>query len=95
MTSQSSTTLRLIGDIEVCNRLGVPYVAHCTNTGSSMGTVKTYFQYAYKHGYDVVCQFDGDGQHMAEHLPAIIDPVVEGRVEYVVGSRFIEKRGFQ
>ena len=83
------------GSVALCRSLGVPYVAHCTNTGSGMGTVRTYFQYAYQRGYDVVCQFDGDGQHMASHLPAIVDPVIEGRADYVIGSRFIEKQGFQ
>jgi glycosyltransferase involved in cell wall biosynthesis len=83
------------GSIAICKRLGVPYVAHCTNTGGGMGTVKTYFQYAYVHGYDVLCQFDGDGQHIAAHLPAIVDPVLDGRADYVIGSRFLEKKGFQ
>jgi len=65
------------------------------NTGQSMGTVKTYFQYAWHHGYDVVCQFDGDGQHDATYLDAIIDPVLEDRADYVIGSRFIRHEGFQ
>lgn len=79
----------------VARQLGVPCVSHCVNTGSSMGTVKTYFQYAWHHGYDVLCQFDGDGQHEVEYLPTIVDPVLEGRADYVLGSRFIEQQGFQ
>jgi hypothetical protein len=42
-------------------RMGVPCVSHCVNTGGSMGTVKTYFQYAWYHDYDVLCQFDASG----------------------------------
>ena len=79
----------------IARRLAVPCVSHCVNTGQSMGTVKTYFQYAWHHGYDVVCQFDGDGQHDATYLDAIIDPVLEDRADYVIGSRFIRHEGFQ
>lgn len=80
---------------EVCRRFGVPCVSHCVNTGGSMGTVKTYFQYAHHHDYDVLCQFDGDGQHIAAHLPQIVDPVAKGEADYVIGSRFLDRKGFQ
>jgi glycosyltransferase involved in cell wall biosynthesis len=74
---------------------GVPVVSHCVNSGGSMGTVMTYFLYAHRNRYDCLCQFDGDGQHVAEELPKIIGPVTEGRADYVIGSRFLHKEGFQ
>ncbi len=80
---------------EVAFQAGVPVVSHFTNSGSSMGTVTTYFRYADQKGYDVLCQFDGDGQHMASELHKIIGPVKEGRADYVIGSRFLQKEGFQ
>lgn len=83
------------GTAAICRDMGVPVVSHCTNTGSSMGTVKTYFLYAHHNDYDVLCQFDGDGQHLPDQLDRIIRPVVEGRADYVIGSRFLEKQGFQ
>lgn len=76
-------------------KFGVKTVVHCVNSGSSAGTLMSYFLYAYRYGYDIVCQFDGDGQHLAEELPKIITPVLEGRADYVVGSRFIKREGFQ
>ena len=60
-----------------------------------MGTVTSYFLYAFRHHYDCLCQFDGDGQHMASELPKVIKPVLEDRADYVIGSRFIDKQGFQ
>jgi glycosyltransferase involved in cell wall biosynthesis len=81
--------------IEVCRNLRVPYVAHCVNTGGGMGTVKTYFRYAEANGYSVLCQFDGDGQHVAAQLETIIAPIIERRADYVIGSRFIRRTGFQ
>ena len=80
---------------DVARRLGVPCVTHCTNSGSSMGTVKTYFKYASRFGYEALCQFDGDGQHDPRYLDAVIDPVLNGEADYVIGSRFVRKEGFQ
>lgn len=74
---------------------GVPVVSHCVNSGGSMGTVMSYFMYAHRNRYDCLCQFDGDGQHVASELTKIITPVLEKRADYVIGSRFIAKEGFQ
>lgn len=74
---------------------GVAVIRHSINTGNAMETVKTYFTYAYRNHYDVVCQFDGDGQHIASELKKIIDPIKENAAEYIIGSRFLEKEGFQ
>jgi glycosyltransferase involved in cell wall biosynthesis len=79
----------------ICRELGVPVVSHCVNAGGSMGTVTSYFNYADQHGYDALCQFDGDGQHMAEELPRIIDPIRHNEADYVIGSRFLTGEGFQ
>lgn len=81
--------------VEVARERGVSVVSHCVNTGGAHGTIKTYMQYAYHYGFDVVCQFDGDGQHLAAELPRIIEPIRRGEADVVIGSRFIEKRGFQ
>ncbi|MEG2083272.1 MAG: glycosyltransferase family 2 protein [Oscillospiraceae bacterium] len=59
------------------------------------GAVQTGYRYALECGYDISVQFDGDGQHMAEFLPAIVDPVARGECDMCVGSRFLEKKGFQ
>jgi glycosyltransferase involved in cell wall biosynthesis len=80
---------------QICARLNVDVVRHCVNTGSSVGTLLSYFHYAYAKGYDVLCQFDADGQHLATELPKIIAPVVAAEADVVIGSRFIERVGFQ
>jgi glycosyltransferase involved in cell wall biosynthesis len=79
----------------ICARLGIRTVRHCVNTGSSVGTLIAYFAYAYANGYDVLCQFDADGQHVAAELPKIIEPITRGAADCVIGSRFIERAGFQ
>lgn len=80
---------------EVCKAMGVDIISHCVNSGSPFGTLTTYFMYAYLNKYDILCQFDGDGQHIAAELPRIIKPIQANEADYVIGSRFIRKEGFQ
>jgi glycosyltransferase involved in cell wall biosynthesis len=79
---------------EICENIGVNIVSHCINSDIN-GTWKTYFLYAYLNNYDIVCQFDGDGQHLASELPIIIEPIVRNEADFIIGSRFIDKKGFQ
>ena len=59
------------------------------------GTVMTYFLYANRYKYDVLCQFDGDGQHVASELKTIVEPIINNRADYVIGSRYLGKDGFK
>ena len=59
------------------------------------GGVQTGYLYALENDYDIAVQMDGDGQHPASELNKIIQPIIEGKANVVVGSRFVEKDGFQ
>lgn len=59
------------------------------------GGVQTGYRFAEENGYDIAIQFDGDGQHDASYIQALIAPIERGEADMVVGSRFIEKQGFQ
>lgn len=59
------------------------------------GAVQTGFLYAYKNGYDYAIQFDGDGQHDAKYLQEMRDYMIEQNADMLIGSRFLEKVGFQ
>jgi glycosyltransferase involved in cell wall biosynthesis len=39
---------------------------------------------------DVIVTFDGDGQHLATDLPAVIQPVLNGQADIVIGSRYLQ-----
>lgn len=80
---------------DIARKNGVPVVSHCINSGNYSNAAMTYFLYAYRNGYDILCQFDGDGQHQAAQLNKIIDPVKNGELDVVIGSRFLEGKGFQ
>lgn len=40
---------------------------------------------------DVLVILDGDGQHDPKDIPRLIQPILEGRADIVVGSRFLER----
>lgn len=72
------------------------YAHICMPVNSGIGTVvQTGYKYALKNGYDVAVQFDGDGQHDASYLVSMIEPIEKNEADFVVGSRFINKEGFQ
>lgn len=79
---------------EVCAGIGANIVSLPCNLGIG-GAVQTGYKYAYAHGYDIAIQFDGDGQHRAEFVPALIAPLLAGQADLSIGSRYIEKEGFQ
>ena len=79
----------------ICKNLNVPVVSHCVNSGNYSNAAMTYFLYAYRNNYDVLCQFDGDGQHVASELHKIINPILNNETDVMIGSRFLEKEGFQ
>lgn len=59
------------------------------------GAVQTGYKYAFINGYDYAVQLDGDGQHDPAYLDAMYKKIVDGNADMVIGSRFIEKKGFQ
>jgi hypothetical protein len=57
------------------------------------GAVQTGFRYALDRGFDLAVRLDGDGQHDAGQLPAVIEPILAGEADIVVGSRFAARDG--
>lgn len=67
---------------------GATVISHLVNLGAG-AAYETGYLYAVRHGYDVVAQLDGDGQHPAEELPKVTEPVISGDADLVVGSRYL------
>lgn len=78
----------------MCREKGFSYLNLPLNLGIG-GAVQTGYRYAYYHGYDLAVQFDGDGQHSAKFLAQMAKVLEETESDMVIGSRFIEKEGFQ
>jgi glycosyltransferase involved in cell wall biosynthesis len=67
---------------------GAIVLTHSINLGYGAG-LETGYLYALKHGFAVVVQMDGDGQHLPEEVPYILAPVLNGEADIVIGSRYL------
>lgn len=68
----------------------IPHITLIHNLGIG-GAVQTGYKYAYENEYDIAVQFDGDGQHDINYVKNIIEPIIKGRADFVIGSRYIDK----
>jgi glycosyltransferase involved in cell wall biosynthesis len=59
------------------------------------GAVQTGFRYAYEHDFQLAVRVDGDGQHDASELSALLGPVLAGEADIAVGSRFSSADGYR
>ena len=59
------------------------------------GAIQTGYRYAREKEYKIAVQIDGDGQHDPAYIQDIITPIQKGEADYVIGSRFVTKEGFQ
>lgn len=80
--------------LDVCKKNSLHYVNLPVNLGIG-GAVQTGYIYAFQNGYDLAVQFDGDGQHDASYLEEMARQMDETNSDMVIGSRFIEREGFQ
>lgn len=73
---------------EIAERLGATVKRHDENRGYG-AAIQSMFKIARKLGAEVFVTLDGDGQHEADQIPQLIQPVLEGKADVVTGSRFI------
>ncbi len=72
---------------EAVKDLPIRYVRHSINLGQG-AAIQTGIQYAYQQGAEYAVTFDADGQHNYEEIPKILEPVISGRADITMGSRF-------
>ena len=73
---------------EILKNKKIPHINLIKNLGIG-GAVQTGYKYAYENNYDYAVQFDGDGQHNINYLENILEPLMNNRSDFVIGSRFI------
>ena len=76
---------------EILEKNNIPHINLVHNLGIG-GAVQTGYKYAYYNEYDIAVQFDGDGQHDVRYVKNIVDPIIEGKANLTIGSRFIDKK---
>lgn len=79
---------------EILKKRKYNYVSLPANLGIG-GGVQSGYIYAVQNDYDIAIQMDGDGQHNPAFIEQLIAPIVSGDADITIGSRFIDKKGFQ
>lgn len=72
----------------VARRAGAVVLRHAVNRGQG-AALQTGIAYALRRGAEHIVTFDSDGQHAAEDVDALVAPLLAGRADVVLGSRFM------
>ena len=56
------------------------------------GAVQTGYKIARDEDFEAAVQIDGDGQHDPACLQQILEPVLSGKLDLCIGSRFLDRR---
>jgi len=73
----------------IAESLGVVTLTHPYNLGIG-ATMQTGYKYARQFGFSVAVQVDGDGQHRADQIRRLIEPIIYGTAQITIGSRFLD-----
>lgn len=69
---------------------GAEVIKHERNKGVG-AAISTGFGIALARGADIVVNIDGDGQFNPEDIKKLVQPIIEGRADFVTASRFSSK----
>ena len=79
------------GTEEICRQNQYHHIRLPVNLGIS-GAVQTGMKYASQKGYDMVLQFDADGQHLPEYIQDMVDYMVQEKCNVVIASRYYKSK---
>jgi glycosyltransferase involved in cell wall biosynthesis len=74
---------------EIARERGADVVPHAQNRGVG-AAVRTGLRTAVERGADAVAYLDADLEYYPEDIPRLVEPVLAGRANYVLGSRFLD-----
>jgi glycosyltransferase involved in cell wall biosynthesis len=82
------------GTVELARRLPLHVIWHPHNVGYG-GNQKTCYLQALQQDADVVVMLHPDGQYEPNVIPALVEPILRGEADVVLGSRLAEKGGWR
>ena len=75
---------------EIAQSAGATVMHHDQNKGKGVA-LNTGFEYARQLEPELVITLDADGQHIPEEIVKLSAPIIDGKADIVVGSRYLEK----
>lgn len=79
--------------VEIAKALGIKILKMQKNSGYGANQ-KMLYQEALKLRADVIVMLHPDWQYDATKIPQLVDPILKGKKDVMLGSRLAEKRGF-
>ena len=76
---------------EIAEKLGAVVVRHSRNLGYG-AALNTLFREAVKLNPSCIVTIDADGQHNPSDIPKLVEPIVRGEADIVIGSRFLSSK---
>lgn len=74
---------------EAARAAGAEVIKHKARQGAGAAT-KSGFEASKANNADVLVTLDGDAQHNPDEIPQLLAPIVEGKADLVIGSRFLQ-----
>ncbi|MEM4259894.1 MAG: glycosyltransferase family 2 protein [Candidatus Woesearchaeota archaeon] len=72
-------------------KAGATVLRHIINRGQG-AALQTGMSYALENGADIIVHFDADNQQRIEDIPRMLEPVVSGKYDVSLGSRFLDNK---
>ncbi|MCS7367721.1 MAG: glycosyltransferase [archaeon YNP-WB-062] len=73
---------------EIAKACGAEVIRHERNMGYG-AAIGSLFRRAREVGADIIVTLDADGQHDPDYIPRLIEPLIRGEADIVIGSRFL------
>src|SRR4051812_39665659 len=76
--------------VEVARANGVDHIVRLTNNKGLAAAFQAGLDACLKLGADVIVNTDADNQYQAGDMPKLVEPILEGRADMVVGDRQVK-----
>ncbi len=74
---------------QVAELMEATVIRHEQNSGKGVA-LRTAFHWAMNNQVDILVTLDGDGQHIPDEIPQIVDPILLKEADIVNGARFLD-----
>ncbi|MCK5274758.1 MAG: glycosyltransferase family 2 protein, partial [Alphaproteobacteria bacterium] len=77
--------------VEVAREIGVDHIVRHRNSKGLAPAFRTGIDACLRRGADIIVNTDGDNQYCGADIPALIEPILRGEADIVVGDRQTHK----
>jgi glycosyltransferase involved in cell wall biosynthesis len=73
--------------VDIAKELGADVIQHKRNLGKG-AALRSLFEAGQKMDADIIVTLDADSQHNPEEIPKLLEPILRGEADMVIGCRF-------